>query len=127
MLFDLTNLREACQCDDPNCTKNINAYGQDHNIADASEQGEDPATNTRNIPAMNAAKTAGGIPFAPTFDNGINAKGSNTVNPNQVNPKFRFNDGDNDDDDQEDSYGDDDDDEQENKYARKAHHEGFHF
>ena len=91
------------------------------------EQGEDPATNSQNIPSLNAAKTAGGVPFAATYDNGINAKGSNVINPSQVNPKFRFNDGDDDDDDQEDSYGDDDDDDNENKYARKSHHEGFHF
>ena len=127
MLFDLSSLSETCKCDDPNCSCNIPGYGQDHNSADASEQGEDPATSSQNIPALTAAKTAGGVPFAATYDNGINAKGSNVINPSQVNPKFRFNDGDDDDDDQEDSYGDDDDDDSENKYARKSHHEGFHF
>ena len=52
MLFDLSSLSETCKCDDPNCSCNIPGYGQDHNTADASEQGEDPATSSQNIPSL---------------------------------------------------------------------------
>lgn len=108
------------QCKNMNCC--IPSYGQDHNYADAAEQGEDTATHTRNIPAIMAAKTAGGIPFAQTVANGVNrVSPNNTLHVSEVNPKFHFDDGDDDDDDQEDSYGDDDDDYEDNK--RKAHHE----
>ena len=44
-------------------------YGQDHNYADSAWQGEDPATNRKNYPAIRAAKTAGGYTHDITVHN----------------------------------------------------------
>ena len=77
------SLREACKGND--CPSQlIPGYGQDHNIHDGLELGEDPETNKINIPAINAARTAGGVPHQITA--------ANPVVPNEVNPKFKFND-----------------------------------
>ena len=85
------SLREACKGND--CPSElIPGYGQDHNIHDGLELGEDPETNKINIPAINAARTAGGVPCPLTADNGVNKKTTDKVVPNEVNPKFKFDD-----------------------------------
>ena len=45
----------------------IPEYGQDHSVGD----GDDPETSKINIPALLAAKTAGGTPHPETLKNGI--------------------------------------------------------
>ena len=94
-MYDLSTLRETCNCGDPACfakecpTKLIPDFGLDHNYADSAEQGENSATNHKNQPAIDAAKTAGGVPFPQTVDNGINATAGKKLDLSDVNPKFR--------------------------------------
>jgi hypothetical protein len=98
MRLDISTLAETCACgrNDCNCksgdTSNYTNYGQDHNIVDSSAWGEDPATNTKNNPAIAAAKTAGGFAYPHTIRNGINAKSPKNYNFKEINPKFHFDD-----------------------------------
>ena len=82
------NEGHGCNCNDMSCA--IPNFGQDHNYADAYEQGEDPAAFKQNIPAMLAAKTAGGVGYGPTLSNGINGTyPGNRGAYEEINPKYR--------------------------------------
>lgn len=87
------SLRETYDKGDNDCpSKLIPGYGQDHNVYDGLELGEDPETNNINIPAIKAAMTAGGVPCEITVNNGVNKQSKDAVVPNEVNPKFKFED-----------------------------------
>ena len=58
----------------PSC--GIPNYGMDHNIADASWQGEDPTVFKTNIPALRAASMSNGKPHPWVVNNGINGRGA---------------------------------------------------
>lgn len=93
-MFNVKGLRritESKKEGDWSCpTCSIPNYGQDHNYADAWEQGESPETMKQNIPAMLAAKTAGGTAFGPTISNGINGTyPGNRSAYEQINPAYR--------------------------------------
>lgn len=69
-------LRECvdCGCCDNNTKQNMSKdvipyYGIDHNYNDSVWQGEDPAANDVNIPALRAAKTSNGRPNGITIHN----------------------------------------------------------
>ena len=65
-------------------------FGGDHNYTDSIWQGEDPATNRKNFPAIRAAQTAGGTAYGPTISNGINKPWSgNPMSIEEINPRFR--------------------------------------
>lgn len=78
-LIDINAFLEAkcCNGGDDSCpTCGIPNYGQDHNYADAAEQGEDPATHKTNIPALTAAKMSNGTPHPWVVNNGVNGRGA---------------------------------------------------
>ena len=69
-------LEACCNGGDDTCPEcGIPNYGQDHNYADSAEQGEDPATNKTNQPALRAAKMSNGTPHPWVVNNGINGNG----------------------------------------------------
>ena len=90
-MLHVGSLWETCKGNE--CTSDlIPGYGQDHNIYDGLELGEDPRVNNINLPAIAAARTAGGVPCPMTVNNGINKRSASAVVPNEVNPKFKFDD-----------------------------------
>lgn len=95
MYFNPRSLNEGIACAGYN-PKNLTAditpyYGQDHNYTDGYWQGENPATDKVNYPAILAARTSGGIMHPQDINNGINKtwNGRQPMNINEINPKFR--------------------------------------